>query len=245
MSVSFCRSSIFAISGNDEQMNFPEFPSGAGRSPRRELLGPRPTPLKVSKDSHKIRKPPVAPQQPAALPRPPVIIYTVSPKVIHADPSEFMSLVQRLTCPDSTYDGTVSPAARFASIERTRRQNINSSSSTDHQQNGGIFELGIPEFVEQQRLPGILSPNPNSLLPISRNIFSPPPPPPSSSSHQTNQLFHDFSPALLINSRSFNENSGLNQFFLSPSSNTPFLLSPQFNFNSPNALDLFRSLFDS
>ncbi|CAL5009225.1 unnamed protein product [Urochloa decumbens] len=57
----------------------------------RELQGPRPAPLRVRKDSHKIRKPPV--QQV----REPVIIYTVSPKVVHAQPSEFMSVVQRLT----------------------------------------------------------------------------------------------------------------------------------------------------
>ncbi|CAO2205428.1 unnamed protein product [Urochloa humidicola] len=61
----------------------------------RELQGPRPAPLRVRrKDSHnKIRKPPPPPQQV----REPVIIYTVSPKVVHAQPSEFMSVVQRLT----------------------------------------------------------------------------------------------------------------------------------------------------
>lgn len=121
----------------------------SGQSPRRQQLqGPRPAPLKVRKDSHKIRKPPVPPQyhsQPQAQPRPPVIIYTVSPKVIHANPSEFMTLVQRLTGPDrsgstcsssssmavgtttatTTFSsasdnmaGAISPAARFASLEK-------------------------------------------------------------------------------------------------------------------------------
>lgn len=95
----------------------PEFFAGAsdGRpSPtRRELQGPRPTPLKVNKDSYKIKKPPVAPP-----PHPPphttavapeaaaaatnqnpqtVIIYAVSPKVYHTTVSDFMSVVQRLT----------------------------------------------------------------------------------------------------------------------------------------------------
>ncbi|XP_066316841.1 protein MKS1-like [Miscanthus floridulus] len=73
-------------------------------SQRRELQGPRPAPLKVRKDSHKIRKPP--PPQPGGggggggpvqQVRQPVIIYTVSPKVVHAEPGEFMSVVQRLT----------------------------------------------------------------------------------------------------------------------------------------------------
>uniref|UniRef100_A0A803LHR5 VQ domain-containing protein n=1 Tax=Chenopodium quinoa TaxID=63459 RepID=A0A803LHR5_CHEQI len=144
---------------------------GGSRPPRKELQGPRPTPLKVRKESHKIKKPPVAPpanpphqhqqvpSQPPPPPRQPVIIYTVSPKVIHTHPSEFMTLVQRLTGPDATSSsssstqypssnfttttsssssnivtgfsstttshhhvitGGVSPAARFASIERTK-----------------------------------------------------------------------------------------------------------------------------
>ncbi|CAK9188323.1 unnamed protein product [Ilex paraguariensis] len=118
-------------------MDLPDFPNG--RSPQRELQlqGPRPAPFKVSKDSHKIRKPPVAPPQqpqPQAQHRSPVIIYTVSPKVIHTKPSEFMTLVQRLTGPSpdlssasatsSSYfqdnNGAISPAARFASTEKTK-----------------------------------------------------------------------------------------------------------------------------
>ena len=83
------------------------------RSRQLQLQGPRPPRLSVSKDSHKIRKPPVVPlphgaqqarnrhqQQPQAQqPRAPVIIYDASPKVIHTQPSEFMALVQRLTGP--------------------------------------------------------------------------------------------------------------------------------------------------
>lgn len=81
---------------------------------RRELQGPRPAPLKVRKDSHKIKKPPAAPgqPQPPAAPvqhRPPVIIYAVSPKVIHTNPSEFMSLVQRLTGSSSTTSSAPPP----------------------------------------------------------------------------------------------------------------------------------------
>ncbi|XP_062223154.1 protein MKS1-like [Phragmites australis] len=86
-------------------------------SPRsRQLQGPRPPPLAVSKDSHKVRKPPVAPHprhhhlQPASQQqqqhhhqqqqaRAPVIIYDASPKVIHTKPGDFMALVQRLTGP--------------------------------------------------------------------------------------------------------------------------------------------------
>ncbi|CAL4887478.1 unnamed protein product [Urochloa decumbens] len=96
-------------------------PSGDRSSPRsRQLQGPRPPRLAVSKDSHKVRKPPVAPQrhpqqqqvvqhhqqqhqhQYQQQARQPVIIYDASPKVIHTKPGDFMALVQRLTGPGST-----------------------------------------------------------------------------------------------------------------------------------------------
>lgn len=121
---------------------FPYIPTG--RSPKRELQGPRPTPLRIHKDSHKIKKPPLAPpqqqqqqQQHQQQPRLPIIIYTVSPKVIHTTPGDFMNLVQRLTGSSSSSvsssslsssnidpfnpfhgDGTISPAARYATVEK-------------------------------------------------------------------------------------------------------------------------------
>ena len=51
--------------------------------------------LKVCGDSHRIRKPPRP--LPQVQYRAPVIIHTYSPKVIHTDPDDFMSLVQQLT----------------------------------------------------------------------------------------------------------------------------------------------------
>ncbi|XP_068308807.1 protein MKS1-like [Pyrus communis] len=50
-----------------------------------ELQGPRPTPLMASKNSQKATK------------KKPVIVYLISPKIIHVQPEEFMGLVQRLT----------------------------------------------------------------------------------------------------------------------------------------------------
>uniref|UniRef100_A0A7N0U9T8 VQ domain-containing protein n=1 Tax=Kalanchoe fedtschenkoi TaxID=63787 RepID=A0A7N0U9T8_KALFE len=118
------------------------------RSSSRELQGPRPAPLRVRKDSHKVRKPPVAPpphphhhvpfrqqqQQQPSLPPAPLIIYTISPKVIHTSPDDFMTLVQRLTGPDNAsaaaaatssdiFDnsngcGLISPAARYAVMDK-------------------------------------------------------------------------------------------------------------------------------
>ncbi|KAM7511199.1 hypothetical protein LguiB_010074 [Lonicera macranthoides] len=194
----------------------PEFPTG--KSPRRELQGPRPAPLKVRKDSHKIKKPPIAPAQQSQLPphqhhhRPPVIIYTVSPKVIHANPSEFMTLVQRLTgpnpapvstsgsCPSSSMtssfsslqdnSGAISPAARFASLEKT-----NKAQEVKKSQSGGDMDLDLDEGVQIKTgfFPGILSPGPGSLPPIPPNFFSPP------SDPNPLSFFHDLSPVLHSN----------------------------------------------
>uniref|UniRef100_J3MPK0 VQ domain-containing protein n=1 Tax=Oryza brachyantha TaxID=4533 RepID=J3MPK0_ORYBR len=156
--------------------------SSSQRGGSREMQGPRPAPLKVSKDSHKIRKP----QQL----RQPVIIYTMSPKVVHANPADFMSVVQRLTgAPRTTAPPATlplfaqpqsssfpfqlqdawpleaqqqhSPAApaRLASIEQAAAR---SSSGGDH------AVVGLPP------LPSILSPVPGSLPAIPASFFSPP-----------------------------------------------------------------------
>lgn len=55
----------------------------------------RPPPLKICKDSHKIRKTPIP--LPVVQYRRPVIIHTYSPEIIQTDPGNFMSLVQSLT----------------------------------------------------------------------------------------------------------------------------------------------------
>ncbi|EYU40762.1 hypothetical protein MIMGU_mgv1a020379mg, partial [Erythranthe guttata] len=54
------------------------------------INGSRPSPLRINKDSHAIHKIPSKRQQP-------VIIYTHSPKVIHAQARDFMAMVQKLT----------------------------------------------------------------------------------------------------------------------------------------------------
>ncbi|KAL3845437.1 hypothetical protein ACJIZ3_002840 [Penstemon smallii] len=236
-------------------MDLPDTPPG--RSPRKELLGPRPTPLKVHKDSHKIRKPPTAPQQsnqphnPHAPPRPPVIIYAVSPKIIYTNPDDFMSLVQRLTGPNSNCTssstvitspstssyfpensggGALSPAARYASIEKTKSPDGRKSQGFYHDMDlmEGV-EIGT-EIQRTGQFPGILSPNPNALPPIPPNFFSPP-----SDPNQFN-FSYDFSP-VLHSSRNF----GLENNFFLPS---PSIISPQIYMPSPNTVDLFNSLFD-
>ncbi|CAL9108605.1 unnamed protein product [Musa acuminata var. zebrina] len=54
--------------------------------------------------------------------RKPVVIYTVSPEVIHAEASEFMALVQRLTGPGSSRPGEA--PARARPFPKTRDQQL-------------------------------------------------------------------------------------------------------------------------
>ncbi|KAK2390587.1 protein MKS1 [Trifolium repens] len=242
---------------------FPDITTG--RSPRRELQGPRPTPLRINKDSHKIKKPPLAPQQQQQQqqlpPRQPIIIYTVSPKVIHTTPGDFMNLVQRLTGSSSSSsssssivdpfknDGTISPAARYATVEKAmsplgkkhhqqQQQQIvvpiTSTSSDVISDMEGIEQVELMNHgVERGNMmfQGILSPGPASLSPIPSNFFSPP----SSDPNMFSNLLQDLSPALL-SSRHFME-GGPNFFLPSPS-----------NFVSPHAhtpsIDLFNYFLD-
>ncbi|XP_042438562.1 protein MKS1-like [Zingiber officinale] len=186
-------------------------PSGFRPSPRQEiqLKGPRPSALslKVSKDSHSIRKPAAA----AAPSRDPVIIYSVSPKIIHAEPGEFMTLVQRLTGPGSATlpspgacAGALSPAARIASFEKATPP---ASALVDLEPDCG------PALGRLGAFPGILSPEPAALSPIPPHLFSP-----SLFSPESSPAFADDSPT----------NVGYN-FLTSPSSNflsTPTVPSP-------------------
>ena len=63
--------------------------SEASSSPsKRGLRGPRPQPLKVTASSS---------SKPASGSKKPVIVYEHTPKVVHARPQEFRTVVQRLT----------------------------------------------------------------------------------------------------------------------------------------------------
>lgn len=61
------------------------------------INGPRPSPLRINRESHSIQKPSHAAAGKEIQKRQPVIIYTHSPKIIHAQARDFMALVQKLT----------------------------------------------------------------------------------------------------------------------------------------------------
>ena len=172
----------FRFASARSAMNPPGYP--AGGSPRKkeiQLQGPRPPQLRVSQDSRKIKKPPPHPQPIPPAGRPPLpptqwpqplIIYDISPKVIHVPENNFMSVVQRLTGLSSSGaaapDGDLSPAARLAAIEKAsprpeREREIDVSEMMD------LGEIS----VELWQTPGILSPAPASLAPIPTGFFSP------------------------------------------------------------------------
>ncbi|KAK8653505.1 hypothetical protein V6N13_127500 [Hibiscus sabdariffa] len=173
-----------------------QLPAG-GTTPKRQLQiqGPRPTPLKVSKDSHKIRKPPhppphagLPPPAPADQHRQPVIIYAVSPKVIHAKESDFMSIVQRYTGLSSgnfSGDGDVSPAARLAVTEKA------SPSPREKILDSGIMEEGGMEEGLIRPPTGILSPAPETLPALSTGTFFTP-----ASEARMMSPWHDWSPVI-------------------------------------------------
>ncbi|KAL3323948.1 hypothetical protein AABB24_038230, partial [Solanum stoloniferum] len=229
------------------QMDFPppDFFAGVsdGRpSPtRRELQGPRPAPLRVNKDSYKIKKPPVAPPPhppphtaavaPEATTQNPqtVIIYAVSPKVYHTTVSDFMSVVQRLTGSTTSSmetstsgsgsgsgDGNLSPAAKLASMEKASSPSTAippaASVGMETFDSMDILDILGNSSVEMCQFPGILSPAPATLPPVSPPGLFPPFP---------------TDPFMIM---------------LSPSPSTLFsapLISP-----SPSASDLFHPFFD-
>lgn len=193
----------------------------AGKSSRREIHRPRPAPLKVHIESHKIKKPPVVPSQPQQS-RQPVITYVVSPKVIHTSPSDFMTLVQRLTGLSSS---AKYPGERTISLKSPKAQ----VSRHDSAANGvwGHIEANgwgqrIPEEKKSQVgtkmstelpartsfFPGILS----SAQTATPNFFPPP------SDQNPMSFYQDLSPSLRGN-KNFMEGNFLanhNSYFLSP-----------------------------
>nr|VDD37202.1 unnamed protein product [Brassica oleracea] len=183
----------------------------------KEILGPRPPPLKIRKESHKIiKKPPLVPQprlkppEPAPPqlqqqepmqsqpPRGPVIIYTVSPKIIHTHPNNFMALVQRLTGKTSasttsssasqsilapnnmsatvdTSCSSLSPAARYVVMEKDNASNevgfVGGVETTDQSYYYHHHQNRVMDIPNSYN-GGILPPDPTSLPLTSQEFLS-------------------------------------------------------------------------
>nr|VDD52129.1 unnamed protein product [Brassica oleracea] len=151
-----------------------------------QICGPRPSPLSVNKDSHKIKKPPKHPapppqhrdQAPLDAAREPVVIYAVSPKVVHTTASDFMNVVQRLTGISSAVflesgnGGDVSPAARLAATENASPRGGKEPVMAAKDETVEIA-TAMEEAAELSGYaPGILSPSPAMLPTASAGIFS-------------------------------------------------------------------------
>lgn len=122
--------------------------------------------LKVSKESHRIRKPPL-PLPPVQY-RPPVIIHTYSPKVIHTQPDDFMSLVQKLTGSSDTRLRLKRSPGSSRKKQLDRKANKSKNGSTDiideedtivcnnGNNDANLSASGFNEDPEQQGLPAPL-----------------------------------------------------------------------------------------
>nr|CAN73469.1 hypothetical protein VITISV_000273 [Vitis vinifera] len=120
------------------------------QQPRKEINGPRPSPLKINKDSHSINKPsstlsfskpPAAKHQQ----RHPVIIYTHSPKIIHTQARDFMALVQKLTGLSSSSDSVQNnaPAQPQEAVKASSRDDNESSSVLTDDHCGGAGDAQV------------------------------------------------------------------------------------------------------
>lgn len=182
-----------------------------GRSTRnRELQGPLPSsPLRIHKESHKIKKKHPPAPQPQAQPRKPVIIYEVTPKIIHVSPRNFKTHVQRLTGlpSSSSSSSSLSSSSSASNVDQSCSEPFNGNGT------GAISSTAVPldQWKKQQAgdgmsgilevdrgvemmdsFPGILSPVPTTLPPIPPSFFSRP----QSDPTQSSNFFPDLSPVL-------------------------------------------------
>ncbi|KAL5545654.1 hypothetical protein UlMin_005341 [Ulmus minor] len=99
-----------------------------------DLQGPRPSSLAISRNSGKIDK-----SRPN---RAPVVVYLRSPKIIHVQPEEFMSLVQQLTGNDKkskTASASSSSTSSAVIVEERvveKWRNVNNNEGREKYYNG-------------------------------------------------------------------------------------------------------------
>ncbi|XP_075649939.1 protein MKS1-like [Castanea sativa] len=129
----------------------------------RQIQGPMPPPLRVSKDSHKIKK--------CSRRRAPVSIF-------QASASNFKSMVQSVTGYSSASysgDGDFVPGARLASTVKTNPSKIGRDRANSTNTTTAMLKeesVGVVEILRQASThPG--SPEPSTLPPILDVFFSP------------------------------------------------------------------------
>lgn len=228
---------------------------------RKDLQGPRPSPLKISRDSHKIRKPaaalpavvPSVPNLPIIKRSQPMIIYMQSPKIIHAEAQDFMTLVQRLTgssssstdtpnsdhsenptAPDhveSTVHLQASTAATTQLTTMTEKNQENGSRASEAEAN----EHGLPAQTSASTVattPALMPPfSPNFLFPSPRFNFSP-------------RIFQDLPPMTPSSDHFFYSPRDLYRIsdpLFSPSQRPALNTLSMLQSPSPTALDLYNN----
>lgn len=114
---------------------------------KQEKVSETSLPLKVSRESHRIRK------QPLPLPqvqyRPPIIIHTYSPKVIHTQPDDFMSLVQKLTGSSDTRLRLKRKPAKKASAPASDQNDLVDAVADLEQQGSKLAQCASPSSSEE------------------------------------------------------------------------------------------------
>ncbi|XP_050875727.1 protein MKS1-like [Lathyrus oleraceus] len=119
--------------------------------------------LKLNKESHKIIK-----NAPLQIPQSRVIIYSLPQRVANVtSPQDFKDVVHTGNG-QPTAASEVSPAARLASTERTKKKEKPSWSTGDDD----MMRM-LEDGVQMSQFPGILLPEPARLPPLSPQNFSP------------------------------------------------------------------------
>ncbi|KAJ6312560.1 hypothetical protein OIU76_011702 [Salix suchowensis] len=145
------------------------------------INGLRPSPLRISKESHLIRKsssscssastsnssssiePPVSGVKQQQQKNQPVIIYTHSPKVIHTQAKDFMALVQKLTGLSRSKNQEMAPPAQQGQ-DRQAEENYHAAAGA-----GGGADIVVSSLLKPPHAPyfadaPLFTPTPSDLF---------------------------------------------------------------------------------
>ncbi|XP_020237638.1 VQ motif-containing protein 8, chloroplastic [Cajanus cajan] len=151
--------------------------------PKKVINGPRPSPLMINKDSHRIRKPSTCVDADTKLNKPqrinPIIIYTHSPKIIHTKAKDFMALVQRLTGRSSTNDDVSTTSLPQEASENFGSSLSDGSNNNSNNETSSALRRGEYDSTNVQRSPShldfvdmpLFTPNSSDFFCSSRSMF--------------------------------------------------------------------------